>query len=144
MVEAGIGTYSSMFCSARSGAPAAISPTQRQARDVAAPRPARGPGSRRLAADQLERARLRRVAAQQPGPLEVREMGVHRRRRGQADLLADLAHGRRVAVAVDVLDEVVPDLLLAVGEHGVSPPGSLIERVFDSKVETPADGVNLL
>ena len=78
---------------------------------------AAGSGSRALAADQLERARLGRVAAEQAGALEVRQVRVDGRGRGEADPLADLAHRRRVAVAVDVLDEVVPDLLLAGGEH---------------------------
>jgi len=32
-------------------------------------------------------------------------------------VLADLADGRRIAVPVDVLDEVVPDLLLTGREH---------------------------
>src|SRR5581483_7321088 len=90
-----------------------------------------------------EGARLRRVAAKETGALEVREVGVHGRRRGEADALSDLAHGRRVAVRVDVLDEVVPDLLLAGGQHG-RLQGRLdgIERVFSLMVETPADGVN--
>ena len=132
-----------MFCSASSGPPAAISPSSGSRATSA-----RLDGCRSdlaaLAADQLERARLRRVAPQQPGPLEVREVRVHGRRRGEADLLADLAHGRRVAVAVDVLDEVVPDLLLAGGEHGrlLGVSCDEDERVFAIRVETPADGVN--
>ena len=70
-------------------------------------------------------------------------MRVDGRRRRKPDLLADLAHGRRIAVPVDVLDEVVPDLLLAGREHA----GSLVsldgdERVFATRVETPADAVN--
>src|SRR4029077_6137558 len=97
-----------------------------------------------LAADQLERARLRRIALQQTGPLEVREMRVNGRRGGEPDLLADLAHSRGIAVQVDVLDEVVPDLLLTGREHW----GSLgfvdgDERVFAIRVETPADAVNV-
>ena len=43
------------------------------------------------AADELDRARLRRVASEQAGALEVREVGVHGRRRGEPDGLADLA-----------------------------------------------------
>src|SRR5581483_4817715 len=90
---------------------------ERQAEDVARLRGA-ALGLAPLAAEQLEGARLRRVAAKETGALEVREVGVHGRRRGEADALSDLAHGRRVAVRVDVLDEVVPDLLLAGGQHG--------------------------
>src|SRR5581483_10631528 len=95
-----------------------------------------------LAAEQLQRTRLRRVALQQARALEVREVRVHRRGRGEPYLLADLAHGRRVAVPVDVLDEVVPDLLLAGGEQetllGVADGD---ERVFAIRVESPADVV---
>ena len=63
--------------------------------------------------------------------------------RGEADLLADLAHRGRVAVRVHVLDEVVPDLLLAGGEQGGKPPGvaEVDERVFAISVETPSDDV---
>ena len=98
-----------MFCSASSGPPAAIWPTSGSRVHLAA---LGGRGRGALAADQLERARLRRVAAQQPGPLEVREMRVDGRRRREPDRFADLADGRRVAVAVDVVDEEAPDLLL--------------------------------
>jgi hypothetical protein len=122
-VEAGIGTYSSIVCSASSGPPAAISPTSGRRATSAA-----------LSADQLEGARLRRVAPQQPGPLEVREVRVDRRRGREADLLADLADGRRVAVAVDVLDEEVPDLLLAGREHRAS----LRVRVAGTNVCSPS------
>ncbi len=76
-------------------------------------------------AAELDRTWLRRVTADEPDTLEVGEMGVHRRRRGEPDLLADLAHRRRVAVVVDVRDEELPDLLLTRGErylggHGVA------------------------
>ena len=66
-------------------------------------------------------------------------MRVHGRGRGEPHLLADLAHRRRVAVPVDVLDEVVPDLLLPVGEH--RPSALVVERVFARRVRIPADGV---
>ena len=107
-----------MFCSASSGPPAAISPTSGSADGVVR----RSAASRLapLAADQLERARLRRVAPQQARALEVREVRMHGRGRGEPDLLADLAHRRRIAVPVDVLDEEVPDLLLPLGEHRAS------------------------
>ena len=68
-------------------------------------------------ADELERARLRRVAPQQPGSLEVGEVRVDGRRRGEPDGLPDLADGRRVAVQVDVVDEESPDLLLPRCQH---------------------------
>src|SRR5215475_13682671 len=42
---------------------------------------------------------------------------MHRRWRGEAHRLSDLAHRRRVAVLVDVLREEVPDLLLSAGQH---------------------------
>ena len=40
---------------------------------------------RAYAADELESARLRRIALQQAGALEIREMRVHRRRRREPD-----------------------------------------------------------
>src|SRR5581483_284104 len=79
-----------------------------------------------LAPDELERARLRRVAPQEPCPLEVRQVRVDRRRRREPDRLTDLANGRRIPVAVDVLDQEVPDLPLPRGEHA----SSLSERAF--------------
>ena len=63
------------------------------------------------------------ITAQKAGPLEVREMRVDGRRRGEPDRLADLAHGRRVAVPVDVADEELPDLLLPCREHRASGDG---------------------
>ena len=69
------------------------------------------------------------IAAEQAGAFEVREVGVHCRGRGEAHGVADLAHGRRVPVRVHVLDEELPDLLLACGEHrglehqGLQSPG---------------------
>ena len=50
------------------------------------------------AVEQLDRARLGRVAAQQAELLEVGQVRVHGRRRGEADGLADVAHRRRIAV----------------------------------------------
>ena len=101
----------------------------------------------RLTSGQLERPRLRRVAPQQSRALEVGEMRVNGRRRRQPDRLADLAHRRRIAVPVDVLDEEVPDLLLSACQldvaHDASPRirGRWDERVFAMRVETPADDV---
>ena len=71
-------------------------------------------------ADQVERARLRRIAPEQAGPFQVREVGVHGRGRGEADRLADLAHGGGIAMPVDVADEELPDLLLPCREHRAS------------------------
>ena len=88
---------------------------------------------------ELERTRLRRVALQVARPLEVRQVRVHRRRRRQAHLLADLPHRRRVAVPVDVVDQEVLDLLLPSGQHRAS--SWMVERVFAIRVETPADDV---
>ena len=68
-------------------------------------------------AHEVERARLGRVALEQAGPLEVGEMGVDGRRRGKSHCLADLAHRRRIAVVVHVLDQESPDLLLTGGQH---------------------------
>ena len=65
----------------------------------------------------LERAGLLRRDPTKPRALEVREVRVHGRGGGEPDRLADLAHGRRVAVPVDVLDEELPDLLLPCRQH---------------------------
>src|SRR5205807_1512587 len=62
---------------------------------------------------QLEGARLRRIASEKTGSLQVRQMGVDGGRRREPDGFADLTHGRWVPVAVDVPDEEFPDLLLA-------------------------------
>src|ERR1700756_3531782 len=43
---------------------------------------------------------------------------MHGRGRREADGLADLAHGRRVAVPVDVIAEKAPDLALPAGQLG--------------------------
>ena len=72
-----------------------------------------GPG---LAA-QLEGARLGRIALDQPGALEVCEMRVDGRRRGQPHGLAYLTHRWRIPVLVDVVREELPDLLLSAGQH---------------------------
>ena len=119
-----------MFCSASSGPPAAIC-RQVEACDVDLLVPLGRQGSTAFATDQLEGAWLCRIAAQQARPFEVRKVRVHRRGRRKPDLLPDLAHGRRIAVPVDVLDEKVPDLLLTGGEH-LAPPRSFDgdERVF--------------
>src|SRR5215467_13349337 len=45
-------------------------------------------------------------------------MGVDGRRRGKAYRPPDLAHRRRVAVPVDVVDEEAPDLALPAGQLG--------------------------
>src|SRR4029078_6508383 len=74
-------------------------------------------------ADQLERSRLRRIALEQACALQVREVGMDGRRRSKADRLADLADGRRVAVAIRVLDEKLPDLLLPGRQHAASEGG---------------------
>ncbi len=63
--------------------------------------------------EQLDGAWLGRVAAQEADLLQVRQVGVHRRRRGEADRLADVAHCRRVALARRVALDEVEDLLLA-------------------------------
>ena len=67
---------------------------------------------------------------------------MHGRRRGEPDGLADLAHRRRVAVRVDVVGQVVPDLLLSAGQHrGTSGSVGGNERVFASQGRAPPDGV---
>src|SRR5205823_7189184 len=90
---------------------------------------------------ELERPRLGRVAPKQAGPLEVGEVRVHGRGGGESDRLADLAHGRRVAVPVDVVDEEGPDFLLAPGQlHDLLLLD--VERVFDGRVDALPYDVN--
>src|SRR5205823_8304697 len=74
-------------------------------------------GTAPLTPDQLECARLRRVTPQQPGTLEVGEMRVDGRRRGETHGFADLPNRRRVAVLIAVVDEEIPDLPLSRCEH---------------------------
>ncbi len=90
-------------------------------------------------ADQVERAWLRRVAAQEAGALEIREMCVDRGGGGEPDGLADLTHGRGIAVPVDVVDEELPDLLLPCGEHRASLVRAAgVERVFAKESRDPS------
>src|SRR4029453_1133913 len=102
-------------------------------------RPARGhpPDQRELVhvgnrlrlrlAVKLDRARFRGIALQETSALEIREVCVHRRGRGEADRLTDLAHRRRVAVRIHVLRQEVENLALPLGEHWAS----VGEHVFD-------------
>ena len=94
----------------------------------------------------LERAGMLRRDPTKPRALEVREVGVHGRGRGEPDLLADLAHGRWIAVPVDVLDEVVPDLLLPLCEHLAPPVTNMcsVTVAWLSDGVKPADGYNAL
>src|SRR5262249_25013917 len=71
-----------------------------------------------LPADELERPRLRRVSAQQPGALEIREVCVDGGGRGETDSLADLPHRGRISVTIDIGDEEAPDLALPAGQLG--------------------------
>ena len=73
----------------------------------------RGAGAFCLAADEVERARLGGIAAQQPETLQVGEVRVHRRRGREPDGGADLAHRWRVAVLRGVLVDEREDLALA-------------------------------
>src|ERR671923_2890050 len=80
-------------------------------------------------------------------------MRVHRRRRREADRLADVAHRRRIAVLGRVLLDEVEDLLLALRQvlrdvHGRPSSGRLLggwigcsEHVFE-KVARAQDGLN--
>ena len=85
-------------------------------------------------ADHVQRARLGRVALDEPEALEVGEMRVDGRRRGQLERRADLAHRRRIAVDADALADELQYLLLSRGEtfHRSSSCG---EHVFVSSVE---------
>ena len=119
-VRRGRGSTSSTFSAARTPVPAATSPrsgtwrTGRRSTDRA---------RARLERD-LDRARLARVAAQVALVLQRGEVRVHRRRRRQADGLADLADARRVAPLADLGVDELEHLALAGGERG-APAGSV-------------------
>ena len=142
-VDDGIGTYSSMCCSASSGPPAAICPTsgRRVTSSVAGSDAGAGRASRRSRPISSSARGLVGSRLSRPGALEVRKVRVHRRRRREPDVLADLAHRRRVAVPVDVLDEEVPDLLLPGGEQGASEKS--LTNVCSPSSRDPAERVNL-
>jgi hypothetical protein len=61
----------------------------------------------------LDRPGLGGVAPQVAPLLESGQVGVHRRRRGQAHRLTDLAHRRRVAALAHVLFDDLEDLSLS-------------------------------
>src|SRR5690606_32921729 len=69
-----------------------------------------------LVDQELDRARLGRIAPQQADLLEVREVGVHGRGGVQPDRLADLTDRGRIAGLLRVLADEVEDLLLALGQ----------------------------
>src|SRR5436309_11120847 len=96
----------------------------------------RSRGAAPLAANELERAWLGRIAAQETRPLEIRQVRVHRRRRREPDRLADLADGRRVALPLAVLDEELPDLSLPGGQHHAS-----LSNVCSIRLARRPDGV---
>ena len=91
-----------------------------------------------LAADEVERARLGRIAPQQPEALQVGEVRVHGGRRGEPDGGADLAHGRRVAVLREVLVDEREDLALARRELR---RGGFGRRTHVRMLDRGADGV---
>src|SRR3954451_13483744 len=110
-----------MFSSARTGWPPAARPARGLARgDLADERQPLGLHERLHGVDptleQLDGPGLRGVAAQEADLLEIREVRVHRRGGGETHGLADVAHGRRIAVLRVVLLNEVEDLLLALGQ----------------------------
>ena len=93
-----------------------------------------------LVEQQLDRPRLGRVAPQHPVLLEVREVGVHGRRGGEADGLPDLADRRRIAVLGRVPLDELEDLLLALGHlqvhHRLKPPVLVGARLCVKRANT--------
>ena len=63
-------------------------------------------------------------------------MRMHRRRRRQAHRLADLAHGRRIPLSVNMGVYELEYLALSIGQIHWS--GSLVEHVFERKNATGA------
>ena len=124
-----------MFSSARIGWPAATWPIEREAAlaDDGLHR-IHHPAGRLV--EHLDRPRLGRVPPQQPGLLEVGEVGMHRRGRRQPDGLADVPHGRRIAVLARVLLDEVEDLLLALRQvladvHPIGLLGQIAAWVYE-------------
>ena len=85
--------------------------------------------------EELDRARLGRVAPQQPDLLQVGQVGVHRRGRRQPDGLADVPHRGRVSVLGRVLADEVVDLLLALRQ--------LLADVHVAQAPSGARGTNM-
>ena len=114
----GSGSTSSIDSSARIGPPAAMRPEQRH---VGRGGPGQPGGGLLVGVDRgahVHRARARRVAAQEALPLQLLELVGDRGRGDQADGLADLAHGRRVAVLLHPLPDDREDALLAAAQVG--------------------------
>src|SRR4029079_9145811 len=101
---------------------------------------------RRRPVEQFDRARLRRIAPQQPHLLQIGQMRVHRRRRSETDRLADVPHRGRIPVARGIALDEVEDLLLALRQilPNVHARRGLLSwsNVCSHKVPTPADGLN--
>ena len=123
----GTAISSSTCCSASVGAPAAIRPSRGSMRMPGRSAMTGAGSTGAVAADDAERAGLRRIAAKMTEALEVREVRVHGRGRREADGLADLAHRRRVAMTNEVGVDHLEDLLLPRGQvgHVVSRRGSI-------------------
>ena len=104
--------YSSTLSAASKGPPAAIWPTSGS---MSSSRDGRADAGRSRPTSSSARGFVR-VAAQQAGPLrDWRD--AHRRRRSEPDGVSDLAHGGRIPVRIDVIDDEIPDLLLPGGQH---------------------------
>ena len=116
--SAGTGSSSSTFSSASTSVPAATSPTSGTWRTGR--RSMAAPGVR--VPPHLDRAGLGRVAAQEAETLQRVQVAVHRRRRREADGLADLAHRRRVAALAHLELDEVEHLALAGRDLGPGRP----------------------
>ena len=81
----------------------------------------------------LDGPRLGGVAAQVAEALQRAQVAVHRRRRGEADRLADLAHRRRIAAVADLLFDEHQHLALAAGE--LLRGHDVIVRTFGTEVK---------
>ena len=94
---------------------------------------AAGAGARRERPPSITSSARGLVASRRirPGALQLRQMRVHRRRRGEPDRLADLTHGRRIPVGIHVGVHELENLLLPLGQIHRRPPG--VERVFGSQ-----------
>ena len=71
--------------------------------------------ARRIEAN-LDGPGLARVTSDEAPVLKGRQVGVHRRRGGETDRIADLADGRRIATVTDLDVDELEDLLLAWGK----------------------------
>src|SRR5204863_7451507 len=77
--------------------------------------------------DELDRSAAVPCAADEPFFLQVRQMLMDRRQRGQIEAAADFLQARRVAVVLDEVAQVIEDFTLPFGEREHCLPPVVVE-----------------